>query len=79
VFPSSTVLTRDLAFSGFHVFGTLKAELCGRKFRGDEVQVAVNDWMCKQPTDFFFFSKVIQALVKRCDECLERHLDYVEK
>jgi hypothetical protein len=60
------------------VFGALKGELSGRKFRSDKkVQVAMHDWLCKQPKDFF--SRGIRALVKRWNKRTERTGDYVEK
>jgi hypothetical protein len=38
----------DLAPSDFHVFGALKEDLSGRKFRYDkEVQDEVQDWLYK--------------------------------
>jgi transposase len=44
----------DLVPSDFNMFGAVKGELSGRKFRCDEkVQEEVHDWLCKQPTDFF--------------------------
>jgi histone-lysine N-methyltransferase SETMAR len=68
----------DLAPSDYHVFGALKEELSGRKFKSDEeVQAAVHDWLQRQPKDFF--SRGIQALVKRWNTCIERSGDYVEK
>ena len=35
----------DIAPSNCRVFGALKEELSGRKFRFDEVQEAVYDWL----------------------------------
>jgi histone-lysine N-methyltransferase SETMAR len=65
----------DLEPSDFHVFGALEGELSGRKFRSDEVQEAVHNWLCKQPKDFFLKSD----LVKRWNKCIESNGNYVEK
>ena len=44
----------DLASSDFHVFGPLKEAMEGKSFRSDEeVQQAMNEWLCCQPKDFF--------------------------
>jgi histone-lysine N-methyltransferase SETMAR len=44
----------DLALSDFHVFGLLKETMGGKSFRSDEeVQQAVNEWLCSQPRLFF--------------------------
>lgn len=68
----------DLAPSDYHIFGPLKEALGGKKFStDDEVKTAVHAWLCSQPQDFF--SRGIEALVKRWRTCIARGGDYVEK
>jgi histone-lysine N-methyltransferase SETMAR len=62
----------DLAPSDYHVFGPLK------KFStDDETKEAVHRWLRSQSKEFF--SRGIQALVKRWHTCIERGGDCVEK
>ena len=45
----------DLAPSDFHVFGPLKEAMGSKSFSSDEeVQQAVQEWLCSQPKDFVF-------------------------
>jgi hypothetical protein len=61
----------DLAPSDFHVFGPLKEAMGGKSFRSnEEVQQAVQEWLCSQPKEFF--SRGIHAHM----EC---NGDYIEK
>jgi transposase len=54
----------DLAPSDFHLFGTLKKHLGGRRFATDgEVQQAAMSWLQALDTDFFYAR--IDALVYR--------------
>ena len=69
----------DLATSDFHVSEPLKKAIGSKSFRSDEeVQQAVHEWLHSQPKDFF--SRVIQALPKCWNTCMEskRNGDYVE-
>jgi hypothetical protein len=67
-----------LAPSDFHVFGPLKEAMGGKSFRSDEeVQLAVHEWLCSQPKDFF--SRGIHALPKCWNTCMVRNGDYIEK
>jgi len=44
----------DLTPSDFHVFGPLKEAMGGKSFRSDEeVQQALQEWLCCQLKDFF--------------------------
>jgi len=68
----------DLASSDFHVFGPFKVTMGSKSSRSnEEVQLAVHDWLRSQPKDFF--SRGIHALPKRCNTCVERNGDYIEK
>jgi hypothetical protein len=52
------------------VFGPLKEALGGKKFStDDEIKEAVHRWLRSQSEEFFF-SRGIQALVKRCTPTL---------
>jgi hypothetical protein len=68
----------DLAPIDYHVFGPLKEALGGKKFSTDnEIKEAVHRWLRSQSEEFF--SRRIQALVKRWHTCIERCGEYVEK
>jgi histone-lysine N-methyltransferase SETMAR len=68
----------DLAPSDYRVFGPFKEALGGKKFStDDEIKEAVHRWLRSQSEEFF--SRRIQALVKRWHTCIERGGDYVEK
>jgi histone-lysine N-methyltransferase SETMAR len=70
--------SQDLALSDYHVFGPLKEALGGKKFStDDEIKEAVHRWPRSQSEGFF--SRGIQALVKRWYTCIGRGGDYVEK
>jgi histone-lysine N-methyltransferase SETMAR len=67
----------DLAPSDYRVFGPLKEAFGGKKFStDDDIKEAVYRWLRSQRS---FFSRGIQALVKRWHTCIERGGDYVEK
>jgi hypothetical protein len=64
--------------SDYHVFGPLKEAVGGKKFStDDETKEAMHRWLRSQSEEFF--SRGIQALVKRWHTCIERGGDYVEK
>jgi hypothetical protein len=43
-----------MALSDYHLFGSLKEHLGGKRFEDeDEIYSAVNEWIDGQPTDFF--------------------------
>jgi hypothetical protein len=68
----------DLSSSDYHVSGPLKDALRGRSFgNDDEVKEAVHSWPTAQPKTFF--SDGITKLVQRCEKCIEKKGDYVEK
>jgi hypothetical protein len=68
----------DLTLTDYHVFGPLKEALGGKKFStDDEIKEAVHRWLHSQSEEFF--SRRIQALVKRWHTCIECGGDYVEK
>jgi histone-lysine N-methyltransferase SETMAR len=67
----------DLEPSDYHLFGSLKKALRGRRFGSDEVKQAVHTWLCDQPKTFF--SDGIKKLVERCKKCVGKQGDYVEK
>ena len=68
----------DLAASDFHLFRYLKEFLGGKRFdTDDEVKEAVKDWLSSQAADFYNLG--IQKLVERCDKCLNKYGNYVEK
>jgi histone-lysine N-methyltransferase SETMAR len=67
-----------LAPSDYHLFGSLKKALRGRRFGSDEeVKQATHAWLCDQPETFF--SDGIKKLVEHCNKCLDRQGDYIEK
>jgi hypothetical protein len=52
--------------------------LRGRRFwNDDEVKEAVLFWLTAQPKTFF--SDGIKKLVQRCEKCIEKKGDYIEK
>jgi hypothetical protein len=60
------------------VFGPLKDALRGRRFgNDDELKEALHSWLTAQPKTFF--SDGIKKLVQRCEKCVEKKGDYVEK
>jgi hypothetical protein len=67
-----------LAPSDFHFFPHLKRDLKGTHVTSDdEVKQAVASWI-KQRTPEFFIDGICK-LVLRCEKCIERQGDYVEK
>jgi hypothetical protein len=41
--------------SDYHIFGPLKEAMGGMKFRSDvEIQQSVDEWLRRQPQEFFF-------------------------
>jgi hypothetical protein len=49
----------------------------GKSFRSDEeLQQAVQEWLCSQPKEFFLG---IHALPKCWNTCMEGNGDYIEK
>jgi hypothetical protein len=69
----------DLAPSNYHVFGTLKEALRGRRFhrQTDEVKETVQFWLRQQAQSFISIG--IQKLIERCEKCIAKNGDYVEK
>lgn len=68
----------DLAPSDFHLFRYLKHHLGGQRFNDDnEVKAAVNSWLSEQAAEFF--EEGIKNLVVRCDKCLNKQGNYIEK
>jgi histone-lysine N-methyltransferase SETMAR len=68
----------DLAPSDFRVFGPLKEAMGGKPFRSnEEVQQAVQEWLHSQPKQYF--SRGMRAFPKRCNTCMERIGDYIDK
>jgi transposase len=64
--------------SDYHLLGSLKKTLWGRRFRsGEEVRQAVHTWLCDQPKTFF--SDGIKKLVERCKKCVDKQADCVEE
>jgi hypothetical protein len=54
-----------LAPSDYHLFGSLKKALQGRRFGSDEeVKQAMHTWLCDQPKTFFCDG--IKKLVECC-------------
>ena len=56
----------DLAPSDFHLFGTLKGVLKGRRFSCDDVKAAVRQWLRAQPKTCF--ADGIKKLVGRWEK-----------
>jgi hypothetical protein len=68
----------DLAPSDYHVFGTRKEALRGRRFHSDdEMKKAVHSVFDNKQK--LFFSTGIQKLVERCEKCIAKGGDYVGK
>jgi len=68
----------DLAPSDYHFFPHLKRDLKRTHFTSDdEVKQAVTSWI-KQRTPEIFINGM-RKLVLRCEKCIERQGDYVEK
>jgi histone-lysine N-methyltransferase SETMAR len=68
----------DLAPSDYHLFGSLKNVLRGRRFsREKEVLEAVHKWLSDQPKTFFL--EGICKLVDRWTKCIGKEGDHVEK
>jgi hypothetical protein len=66
-----------LAPSDYHIFGPLKEAIRGKTFRSDEEVQEADEWLRTRPKEFF--SRGIQALVKRWRTCIESNGGYVEK
>ena len=67
----------DLAPSDYHLFGSLKEVLRGRRFiSNQEVKEGVHAWLSAQPKTF---SEDIRKLVQRWTKCVEKQGEYVEK
>jgi histone-lysine N-methyltransferase SETMAR len=72
-----TPYSPDLAPSDYHLFGSLKKALRGRRFGSDEaVKQAVHTWLCDQRKTFF--SDGIKKLVDRCKKCVDKQGNYGE-
>lgn len=68
----------DLSPCDYHLFGKIKQELAGQRFRTDiEVKTAVLNWLHNAGREFF--SLGMEKLIVRCDKCLQRLGGYVEK
>jgi histone-lysine N-methyltransferase SETMAR len=68
----------DLAPSDYFLFSKLKSELRGKKFNDDdEIKQAVNAHF--EGKDSTYFYSGIEALVKRCEKCIQVKGDYIEK
>jgi hypothetical protein len=63
--------------SDYHLFGSLKKALRGRRFGCDEVKQAVHTWLYDQSKTFF--SDEIKKLVERCKKHVDKQGDYAEK
>jgi transposase len=64
----------DLAPSDYHLFGSLKEHLGGKRFRNnEEVIQEVQEWLHLQPKDFF------RELPDRWRKCIANRGDDVEK
>jgi len=68
----------DRAPSEYHLFGRLKGQLGGKRFRdNEEVIQNVQEWLHWQPKDFFLSS--IRKPPGRWHKCITNQGDYVEK
>ena len=69
--------TPDLA-PGYHFFVAMKNALKGKRYgHNEEVKIAVNNWLRKQPTEFY--KTGIQTLIQMWNTAIERDGDYVDK
>jgi hypothetical protein len=76
--PKIPPYSPDLAPLDYHMFGTLKEALRGRRFAiDDEVKDVVHTWLRSQPKTFF--ADGIRKLVNLNTICIEKRGDHVEK
>jgi hypothetical protein len=76
--PSSVIHIRRTRPQWLSCLWTAQEAMGGESFRSvEEMQQAVHEWMRSQPK--YFFSRGIHALPKRCNTCMVRSGDYVEK
>lgn len=67
----------DLAPSDYHLFGTLKADLQGRRYESNaDVIKSVQEWVHAQPNSFF--EKGIKKLPERWQKCIDFNGEYFE-
>ncbi len=67
----------DLALSDYHLFPGLKKQLKGPHFSPDrEVIAAVETWLDRQPSEFFFSG--LQNLEQWAKKCTELRGEYIE-
>ena len=68
----------DLALSDYHLFGTMKESLKGKRYSSDEeVKSLVKKWLKEQSTELY--GAGIHALIRRWNIAIERNSDYLEK
>jgi hypothetical protein len=68
----------DLAPSDYHLFGSKKGVLGGKRFRNNDEFIAdVQIWIHKQPKTFF--EKGIKKLPERWHKCTAVNMDYIKK
>jgi hypothetical protein len=71
------MLKSNLDPSDYHIFGSLKVHLGGKRFHNhEEVIQAVPEWLHSQPKDFFLSG--IRKLPDRWCKCIAYQVDYVE-
>jgi len=67
----------DVALSNYYLFPGLKKQLKGHHFSFDvEAIAAVETWLDRQPSDFFFSGS--QKLEQHAKKCIELRGEYVE-
>ena len=68
----------DLAPSYYHLFAGLRKQLKGPHFSSNaEVIAAVETWLDRQPSEYFFLSG-LQKLEQQAKKCIELRGEYVE-
>jgi hypothetical protein len=68
----------DLALSDYHIFGSVKDQLCGQRFKTrSTIQKAV--CQCLWMAGMEFYRRGIFIVPERGENCVQRSGDYVEK
>lgn len=67
----------DLAPSDYYLFGRLKADLRGKRFKDkNEIKSFVSGWFDSRPNDFY--SKAIESLPEKWNKCIRLRGEYIE-
>lgn len=68
----------DLAPSDYHLFKFLKNDIRGKRYNSDdEIKSFIENWIQQKPEEFF--SKGINDLLPRNQECIKLYGEYLDK